>query len=714
MASAAKLAVWELIIGQHDRSGTGRLDMHEFTSLVQQLLPPAQHGSAAQVAAQIAGSHRCWPAGITHIGPQELHDAADAGAFGLPDGQLMIALQRLHSHAIQHIQHHHHHQLAQQQQQLAQQQQLSQHQQQQLVKQPTNEPVQKLSKHPQKMAVPHLRMELTKRGLTATGSRAELEQRLLSALEGNTSVEGNTTVEVNTSGRSSTGMAVQQVPTQAALPCIVTESTEKRTDRRYHWPTTDGMSLEDFLQRVQPSLIGSAVDWICVHNNKPGSPEFGVEGEVFRQSDYEHVSALPLPHRREAILRAAHANSLRCGKWMLSPTVEQVDEWWGRIARATADGRLGCSAKVGAEDLSGPDGAKTRLICVYGHDFGNRELVMSLLGRLVQEGFRLDCIRGFKPDVFTYLDGKLREWGNGCGRALYKASDMRQYPGSDLSVTKCSRNPTAGAPMEAPSAPAPDTFGMPKWTSSTLQDSAKTAFFKNGVQATWQDVITLLSSPSGRSYWNAALASCPFESFFWECLPLCRDTRDKAFEMVTLDADEAQRKNWNRRLDRSTFDAVREGKGQSQPHAFCSTYTRPDGVQIETRTVLVSPADLGMSARGKGNPVSACKHIGIFVRQAQPEQQQILWREVGAQLQARANDLQPTWVSTDGTGVHWLHIRLSFKPSHYKHEPYAIQRDVRPARNNSLSAVLPKNRGRMPCNWGQSCNRGAECWYDHD
>ena len=39
----------------------------------------------------------------------------------------------------------------------------------------------------------------------------------------------------------------------------------------------------------------------------------------------------------------------RCvtGKWMLFPSLEEADMIWATIARETAEGCLGCSAKIG-------------------------------------------------------------------------------------------------------------------------------------------------------------------------------------------------------------------------------------------------------------------------------------------------------------------------------------------------------------------------------
>ena len=46
-----------------------------------------------------------------------------------------------------------------------------------------------------------------------------------------------------------------------------------------------------------------------------------------------------------------------------------------------------------------------------------------------------------------------------------------------------------------------------------------------------------------------------------------------------------------------------------------------------------------------------------------------LWRAVGDALRTRLGS-RPTWVSTSGLGVSWLHVRLDRLPKYYTHAPY--------------------------------------------
>ncbi|KAK4108160.1 DUF1917-domain-containing protein [Canariomyces notabilis] len=78
----------------------------------------------------------------------------------------------------------------------------------------------------------------------------------------------------------------------------------------------------------------------------------------------------------------AVACELITGKWMLFLAPEEVDEVWERVARATAQNRLGIGAKV--EIAGGAETGKARLLCVYTRDFRDKRDVARVLDVLRQ------------------------------------------------------------------------------------------------------------------------------------------------------------------------------------------------------------------------------------------------------------------------------------------------------------------------------------------
>jgi hypothetical protein len=103
-----------------------------------------------------------------------------------------------------------------------------------------------------------------------------------------------------------------------------------------------------------------------------------------------------------------------------------------------------------------------------------------------------------------------------------------------------------------------------------------------------------------------------------------------------------------------------------------------------------------------GPAASQCAHLGSFVRRAGAAQQAAFWREVGETVarSLAARGEAPTWVSTEGSGVAWLHVRLDARPKYYHHAPYrafaapaALQR--REQREEAAAVVQRRRRGAV-------------------
>lgn len=77
------------------------------------------------------------------------------------------------------------------------------------------------------------------------------------------------------------------------------------------------------------------------------------------------------------------------GKWLVFAPVNEVDEWWRVVRRATEDGRLGEMAKV-ATAASSPltRSPHERVICVYTYDADDLADVACVLQELRRLGFR--------------------------------------------------------------------------------------------------------------------------------------------------------------------------------------------------------------------------------------------------------------------------------------------------------------------------------------
>ena len=187
--------------------------------------------------------------------------------------------------------------------------------------------------------------------------------------------------------------------------------------RRISWDGTRLETLEDWLSSVPPSKVSPEVAaWIQVKNITHNSPGFcdNNAGVTIAMEPYmreldkikAHIARtvrVPAAAKKacvQAILGLAQEQRRTAGKWMIFFPPDEADAGWGIIARATAKGQLGCSAKIApAQDCV--RGGKVVLCCIYVYDFADRAEVRRVLLALHELGMNIRS--GFKPDIFTAL-----------------------------------------------------------------------------------------------------------------------------------------------------------------------------------------------------------------------------------------------------------------------------------------------------------------------
>jgi hypothetical protein len=197
---------------------------------------------------------------------------------------------------------------------------------------------------------------------------------------------------------------------------------------------------------------------------------------------------------------------------------------------------------------------------------------------------------------------------------------------------------------------------------------------------TWADAIDALCSGSLGQFLDECLCASPHASaLFWETPAFSRTTLSRPFEFVTLPAPQLARV----RPDGSAF-AAHFGAAQ------CTTATFTNLSGDATLVIPCPPPVAGVdgacdvsgdawsgggdtaTARGGSPALHAPSHghLGAFVHSAPAAQREALWRAVGAAAREAAKRDDPTWLSTAGSGVPWLHIRLDARPKYYHHLDY--------------------------------------------
>lgn len=151
-----------------------------------------------------------------------------------------------------------------------------------------------------------------------------------------------------------------------------------------------------------------------------------------------------------------------------------------------------------------------------------------------------------------------------------------------------------------------------------------------------------------REQWIAALAGLPFEAYCWEAPPLTTRTMGREFHCVFVDSPGL-------------------GTPRADPQPFAEHFARaPEGGVVVFQSL---GKDAALIAPCPGNEDVDYAHLAVFTRSGTAVQNHALWEAVGTAAIERIGN-NPTWLSTSGFGVAWLHVRLDTRPKYYRYRPY--------------------------------------------
>lgn len=181
----------------------------------------------------------------------------------------------------------------------------------------------------------------------------------------------------------------------------------------------------------------------------------------------------------------------------------------------------------------------------------------------------------------------------------------------------------------------------PDTTRTILSDDSSELSFRQTIEL-WQ------ANEEFRKFFTAAITGSSFEAFFWETPPVTKRTLDRPFEFVLVAS--------------ASLSLVTPDPSPFETH-FSSRRSEP---------VLTFPNLGGDALLVVPAPVvdkDCYTHLARFLRGAPGTQVDAFWRSVGRAMHDRLSSA-PTWLSTAGMGVSWLHLRLDSRPKYYRHEPY--------------------------------------------
>jgi hypothetical protein len=179
------------------------------------------------------------------------------------------------------------------------------------------------------------------------------------------------------------------------------------------------------------------------------------------------------------------------------------------------------------------------------------------------------------------------------------------------------------------------------------QPAGKVVLFEAGTVLSVKEVIERWKQATAfRLFFNNLLASAPFPAFFWENPPMHTLTLDKPFECVLLKSDSLP----SVAADASPFSEY----FNSEKEVVTFSSLRRDAQ-------LIVPCPTGS--------ITCYPHLAAFVREAPAGQRDAFWKTVGETYESRMHE-KPTWLSTAGLGVSWLHVRIDLQPKYYRYSPY--------------------------------------------
>ena len=158
-----------------------------------------------------------------------------------------------------------------------------------------------------------------------------------------------------------------------------------------------------------------------------------------------------------------------------------------------------------------------------------------------------------------------------------------------------------------------------------------------------------LENTEFRSFYFSVLLDSPFDAFFWEHPPVTTSNIGQAYEFVLVHSPQLSSVS----ADQSPFQEKFNSRRSNESILAFENLGRD--------AELIVPYPIAQR--------NIYPHFATFIRNAPEDQKHDLFKTLANALGKRISN-KPTWVSTSGLGVYWLHIRLDTWPKYYSYQPY--------------------------------------------
>ncbi|KAF0497381.1 toll/interleukin-1 receptor domain-containing protein [Gigaspora margarita] len=143
-------------------------------------------------------------------------------------------------------------------------------------------------------------------------------------------------------------------------------------------------------------------------------------------------------------------------------------------------------------------------------------------------------------------------------------------------------------------------------------------------------------------------ATNELSAYFWECPPVSKETTNKPFEFVVTKSDTLS-------YIKQDYSSFKKKITKCLNKDVCSF------ANLGKDATLIVP----MPCHNLDY-----KNLSNFTMNAPKEQQINFWQEVANKLTESLEISTPKWLSTNGLGVHYLHIRIDNNPKYYSWNEY--------------------------------------------
>jgi len=193
-------------------------------------------------------------------------------------------------------------------------------------------------------------------------------------------------------------------------------------------------------------------------------------------------------------------------------------------------------------------------------------------------------------------------------------------------------------------------------TTKISENSSKYKIYQNDQQITYRQFLELLGKTEDfREFFRNTLASSPFAAFRFETPAINNEKINRDFEFIILNSPHlvdiepdttSFREHWSRCINQRSCIFMNLGRSST----------------------LIAPVPTVAEEKFDFSTGKKYSSIAPFVRDAPKEDVDAVFKDLSVEGLKKAESSSKAYISTEGSGVYWLHIRIDPRPKYYGSE----------------------------------------------